>query len=144
MILFSLELGAKAQDISLSIEHDSTEPIAIYSREFLQVIINILNNAKEAFTKSTKENRFIHVRIKDNVDFIVTTICDNGGGIDDKIIKKIFEPYFSTKDKLTGTGLGLHISKTIIEKHMNGIISVRNTDEGACFELNIPKQLKEK
>lgn len=131
-------------DITLSIEHDTTAPIAIYSREFLQVIINLLNNSKEALIDNTKENRSIHVEIKDTRDFIVTTICDNGGGIDEKIMKKIFEPYFSTKDKLTGTGLGLYISKNIIEKHLGGTIRVRNTQDGACFELDIPKQYKDK
>jgi signal transduction histidine kinase len=130
-------------DITLSIEHDTTAPIAIYSREFLQVIINLLNNSKEALIDNTKENRSIHVEIKDTRDFIVTTICDNGGGIDEKIMKKIFEPYFSTKDKLTGTGLGLYISKNIIEKHLGGTIRVRNTQDGACFKLDIPKQYKD-
>jgi signal transduction histidine kinase len=130
-------------DITLSIEHDTTAPIAIYSREFLQVIINLLNNSKEALIDNTKENRSIHVEIKDTRDFIVTTICDNGGGIDEKIMKKIFEPYFSTKDKLTGTGLGLYLSKNIIEKHLGGTIRVRNTQDGACFELDILKQYKD-
>lgn len=130
-------------DIDLVIEHDITTPIDIYSREFLQVIINIVNNAKEALLANTKENRFIHITIKDDADTIVTTICDNGGGIDEKIIKKIFDPYFSTKDKFTGTGLGLYISKSIIEKHMKGRIKVRNTEDGTCFELSIPKHHKD-
>lgn len=131
-------------NIALTIEHDVTTPVEVFSREFLQVIINIVNNAKEALITNTKENRFIHINVKEKPDAIVTSICDNGGGIDEKILKKIFEPYFSTKDKLTGTGLGLYISKSIIEKHMKGMISVKNTEGGACFKLSIPKQHKDK
>ena len=70
-------------------------------------------------------------------DKLVVKICDNGRGIDEEIKDKIFEPYFSTKDKKSGTGLGLYMSKMIIEEHMDGELSFVNTDEGVCFIIKI-------
>ena len=68
----------------------------------------------------------------------IIEICDNGGGIDEKIINNIFEPYFSTKSEKTGTGLGLYMSKTIVEKHLNGkLIAKNNKIGGACFIITL-------
>jgi signal transduction histidine kinase len=71
------------------------------------------------------------------------SIEDNAKGIDEKIINKIFEPYFTMKHKSQGTGLGLYISKMIIEKGLNGTIFVENRNLGVCFILNLPKENNE-
>ena len=68
-------------------------------------------------------------------------MCNNGGGIDADILPKVFDPYFTTKDEKTGTGLGLYMSKMIIQEHLYGVIEAKNSDNGACF---IIKLLKEK
>jgi signal transduction histidine kinase len=73
----------------------------------------------------------------------VVEIVDSGGGIDEKIFDKIFEPYFSTKSEKNGTGLGLYMSKLIIEKHMFGLLSATNTKSGTCFKIEIPINTKE-
>jgi len=123
---------------TLCVRNTNRQKVKTYSRELLQVFINLLKNANEALVENREEDRQINVTISENAESVIITVCDNGGGVDEAIINKIFDPYFSTKDKNIGTGLGLHMSKTIIEKHMNGKIEVSNTKEGACFKIAIP------
>lgn len=130
------------ENISLSIQQDNNYVVKTYSRELLQVYINLLNNAKEALVDNKIKNRSINISVSQNVDYVVTTFTDNGGGIGTDIINKIFDPYFSTKNAKNGTGLGLYISKIIIEKHLNGKINLSNTNNGACFKVSIPIQLE--
>ncbi len=125
-------------NITLSIRNKNGYKVKTYSRELLQVFINLLKNANEALVEHRETDRHIDVMISDGADNVITTVCDNAGGIDEAIIDKIFDPYFSTKDKNIGTGLGLYMSKTIVEKHLHGTIEVSNTKEGACFKIAIP------
>jgi signal transduction histidine kinase len=83
-------------------------------------------------------NSFIHFDISRKKDKIVIAISDNGGGIPDDIINRVFEPYYSTKEEGKGTGIGLYMSKVIIEKNMNGRLYCENIENGAKFiiELN--------
>ncbi len=110
-----------------------------YPNELVQVLLNLINNAKEAFEESF--NKKIEEFIKifsykiDNKCLII--VEDNAGGIPEEIKDKIFEPYFSTKGNV-GVGLGLYISKLLIEKHMNGKIYLENTDKGARFVIELP------
>jgi PAS domain S-box-containing protein len=129
----------KNSNIEFTFVDNSNETIWTYSRELLQVILNLLKNAKEALEANRIENAFIHITIESNDDTIVLVICDNGGGIDETIISRIFDPYFSTKDMKTGTGLGLYMSRTIIEKHLHGVINALNVDKGVCFNIVLPK-----
>jgi len=126
------------KQIVLSIKNEKCFKVNTYSRELLQVFINILKNAEEALFENREKDRQINVTISNDKECVVIIICDNGGGIDEKITDKIFNPYFSTKDKKTGTGLGLYMSKTIIEKHLNGTIDIYNTENGVCFKIAIP------
>jgi C4-dicarboxylate-specific signal transduction histidine kinase len=112
--------------------------VKTYSRELLQVFINIIKNAKEALVENKSKDAYIDVFIRKEEENIVTTFCDNGGGIDVNIMGSIFDPYFSTKDEKTGTGLGLYMSKIIIQKHIHGSIEVSNSTEGACFKVSVP------
>ena len=130
--------------IVLNITHQNGHAIKTYSRELLQVYINLLKNAKEALTEHRQRERRIDVIISDDDEHVITTVCDNGGGIDEKILTRLFDPYFSTKDKQVGTGLGLYMSKIIIEKHLHGTIEVYNNEDptdisgGACFKITLP------
>ena len=88
---------------------------------------NILNNAKDALIDSNKENRYIHIKSYKTNKEIIIEIIDNAGGIKEEIINKIFEPYFTTKHKSQGTGLGLYMTHKIITSSMNGDIKITNT-----------------
>ncbi|MFK5880598.1 MAG: cache domain-containing protein [Sulfurospirillum sp.] len=105
-----------------------------YKREYSQVILNILLNAKDALMSSGMSKKSITLIIDTKNCSSIVTIKDNAGGIENNIIDLIFEPYFSTK-KIQGTGLGLYMSKMIIEKNMQGKLSVKNDAYGAVFEI---------
>jgi len=124
-------------DIKLEIDCKAVIEIETYSRELLQVLINIVKNAKESFEKNTN-NRYIKIYCKEKNDFVQINIENNGSKIPENIIEKIFEPYFTTKDKNVGTGLGLYMSKIIVEKHLNGKIEAQNLEEAVRFSINLP------
>jgi len=106
--------------------------------EISQVIINILNNAKDIIKEKDDENRWVRLELKEEGDFQLITIEDNGGGIPENIMPKIFDPYFTTKHQSQGTGLGLHMSYRIITESFHGKIYVRNTINGAKFFIELP------
>ena len=114
-------------------EYKSKEEIELYDNEMMQVILNILNNAQDNFQEKDIKDPYIKITTENRT----ISICDNGGGIPEDIIEKIFDPYFSTKDEKNVTGLGLYMSKTIVEKHHNGILHVENRDDGVCFVIEI-------
>ena len=129
--------------ININIDYHTNIKIKTYKRELIQVLLNIINNAKDAIIQNNKnKDRLIDIIIDKNDKYIDIKICDNGGGISNDNITKIFNPYFTTKSDLNGTGLGLYISKTIIEKHMNGLILVSNSDVGACFIIKLDSSYK--
>jgi len=119
--------------INIIEEYNSDEEIELYDREVMQVILNILKNAQDNIKEKNIKKPYIKITTKDRTIYI----CDNSGGIPEDIIEKIFDPYFSTKDEKNGTGLGLYMSKTIIEKHHNGKISAQNTEDGVCFTIEL-------
>ncbi len=119
--------------------------------EFMQVIINILNNSKDEFEKIDLENKYIFIDTMIMKNKVTICIKDNAGGINDKIINKIFELYFTTKGEMKGTGIGLYMSKEIIEKHMKGTLQVTNEDytyaeksyKGAAFLITLSLKKEE-
>ncbi len=106
--------------------------------ELSQVILNILSNAKDALVLNHIKHPQISLTIERRQDDALIIIDDNAGGIPENIIDKIFEPYFTTKEKDNGTGIGLYMSKTIIQEHMYGTIKVSNTLSGASFKITLP------
>ena len=112
--------------------------ISGYQNEFIQVIINLLNNAKDAIITKKRKIGYINIEVtRSEEKNALITISDNGGGISDDIIEKIFDPYFTTKFKSQGTGIGLYMSKMIIDKSMLGKLDAKNSDEGAVFKILI-------
>ena len=119
-----------------------------YRNEFEHVILNLINNAREAILEQ-RERSGRPVRGLLNFDFdardgrIIILVSDNGGGIDPKVLGRIFEPYFTTKDPAKGTGLGLYMSKVIIEEHMGGRLAASSGEEGAVFTIELAQATAE-
>lgn len=132
----------KNNNIKCTSSFETDKRVQAYPRELMQVFVNIINNAKDALVANSLDNPSINIRVYEDEKYINIEISDNGGGIDVDLLSKIFDPYFSTKDEKTGTGLGLYMSKMIIEKHLNGIISVNNKEQGACFTVKLLKTQK--
>jgi signal transduction histidine kinase len=114
-----------------------------YKNELEQVFLNILNNAKDAIKEN--RNNILKPRVIIDVieleDIIKIEIADNGGGIKQDIIDRVFEPYFSTKFESNGTGIGLYMSKMIIEESMGGILSLDNRDDGVVVIIELHPNL---
>jgi len=121
-------------NISLNIDNSSKVMINGSGSRLSQVFLNILNNAKDALNAKDEKEVFIEVYEKD--DYIITKIHDSAGGIPDDVMPKIFDPYFTTKHKSQGTGIGLFMSRKIVAQHFNGAIEVKNSEfmvEGKTF-----------
>ncbi|WP_415249481.1 sensor histidine kinase [Sulfurimonas sp.] len=126
-----------SNDIKVMKHFNSSNKLEILESEFMQVILNILKNAEDNFAQKKISNGEIVISTQDNKDGTTVTILDNGGGIPEDLIDKIFDPYFSTKHEKNATGLGLYMSKTIIEDHHNGVLSIHNQDNGVCFTIEL-------
>lgn len=110
-----------------------------FPSEFSQVILNILVNAKDALCKIIKqEKRLIQITLEEKDHFIVISISDNAGGVDQNIINDVFNMYITSKKEKQGSGLGLYITKLIIETKLNGLITVKNNSLGAVFTIKLP------
>jgi len=117
---------------------NETYPILGYPSEFSQVILNILINAKDALCEVSSKSRNINILLEKDKKNIIIQIEDNASGIDNDIIEKVFDMYFTTKKRKEGTGLGLYISRLIIETKLNGKIKIKNTKIGARITIKIP------
>lgn len=120
-------------EIKTKIDINESDKIFGLKDEYVQVLISILSNAIHAL--ATKEEKTIYIKSEKFNDQIVLSIEDNAGGIKEELLPKIFEPYITTKHQSVGTGLGLYISKNIIQNSMGGDISVKNTKNGAKFTI---------
>ena len=139
-----LEVQFKDKEIKI-IQNIEDIDIYGYENEFIQVIINICNNARDELIKSNSGEKIIIVEVLKKDDGVHIKIKDNAGGIKEEIMDRIFEPYFTTKHKSQGTGIGLYMSREIIVKHMKGSMSVQNDEfifnkkeyKGASFEITL-------
>jgi len=131
-----------SHSIELVMNLDKSTVFYGYPNEFSQVIINLLANAKDMLIEKEIKNPTIWVDSYEDENSIVITIKDNGSGIAVDIMDKVFEPYFTTKDEGKGTGIGLYMSKLIIEDHLNGELSVKNGEEGAEFTIKLMRKSK--
>ena len=126
-------------NIKIEIQIDEKIKITTYLNEYKQVLLNIFSNAKDILIEKNIQNPQIKIHAHEDENYVVLYIEDNGGGILVEPKGKIFEPYFTTKEDSHGTGIGLYMSKIIIEKNMKGRLRVKNIKDGAQFAIFIPK-----
>jgi len=137
LISSSFELN----DIRVESVFNSKKEIKLYYNEMMQVVLNLLKNTQDIFLQKEIKQGKINITTEDTKRGVLLKISDNAGGIDEAIISKIFDPYFSTKEEKNGTGLGLYMSKLIIEKHHQGNITAHNTKDGVCFTVELTEDL---
>lgn len=128
----------KAKNIEIIKDLNCNSEFSIYSNELKHVIINIIKNAEDVLLENKTKNPYIRLKTYKKDKYRILEISDNGGGISPENMDKIFDPYFSTKLKKSGTGLGLYMSKIIIEEHCKGQLKVSNNSEGAVFKIVLP------
>jgi len=133
----------KSNPIEVSINLDSNYEIKIHENELVQVFLNLINNAREQLLQNDIQNASIGIKSYMEGDSVYLQVSDNAGGIDKKIINKIFDLYFSTKLEKNGTGLGLYLSKIIIKNYHGGEIYAQNSDNGAIFTVKLKRYKKE-
>ena len=120
--------------IKLTIENTLDVTLYTYPNQLIQVLINIINNAKDALNENEIAEPYIIINIKQTTKEYIIEVCDNGGGLDASIKDKLGEPYVTTKSK-NGTGLGVYMSKIIMEKQLHGELVWKTNEEGCCFSV---------
>jgi len=134
-----VEKSLESKNIKIISDFKTSNEVLVHENKLTQVILNIIKNSEDNFIEKNTPNPQINISTDQNKETYIISISDNGGGIPKDILPRIFEPYFSTKLERSGTGLGLYMSKVIIEKHSNGTLHVNNTKDGACFEIALLK-----
>jgi signal transduction histidine kinase len=138
--IFFLKDEMDQLSIQYTIEIDPHVTIHTYKNELLQCVINIIKNSIDAFEHHTIEDKKIVVTTQSTQEYLTIIIQDNAGGINEDTIEKIFEPYFSTKNK-NGTGLGLYMCKIIVHEHLSGTITITNENNGTKVAIKLPKKV---
>jgi len=134
-IIFS---ALEFNNIKVVVTVDENLKLNTYINEYEQVLLNIISNAKDILIQNNIENPLIKIFAEKQENNIILYIEDNAGGVEVNPKSKIFEPYFTTKGDSDGTGIGLYMSKIIIDKNMKGKLRVRNTKDGAKFVISVP------
>jgi len=128
----------KNHNIELRLECDESIELFGVPGEFAQVVLNLISNAKDALLQSRQPNPYIVIRGYIDGGRVRLDVEDNGGGIPTDVLGKVFEPYFTTKDEGQGSGIGLYMSKMIVENNMSGRLLAANAEHGARFTINLP------
>ncbi len=134
-VLGIIEISITNKNIKIVKELNSKDKFNSYPNELKQVVMNLIKNAEDILIEKSVQDPCIHIKTYKQEDKNILEISDNGGGIPKDILPKIFDPYFSTKTKKDGTGLGLYMSKTIIEEHCEGSMNAYNSKDGAVFKI---------
>lgn len=144
-ILYLLDEKFRFNDISVIFaDCDRNLSAYGYNNHYSQALFNVISNSVDALSEEDNPDKRIEIRVYEEGNYLACEIEDNAGGIDEGIIDKIFEMYFTTKQGKKGTGLGLYITKTIIENNLNGKLNCKNTKNGLMTKIRIPKESEEK
>jgi signal transduction histidine kinase len=128
----------KSRTISLKLIGEDIK-FKSYEKELSNVFLNLISNSRDAYECKPIQNKEITIKVIQKDDgYIEIAYTDNAGGIDEKIIDKVFDPYFTTKEQGKGTGIGLHMTKRIIAEVLKGEVLVQNTQNGAKFTITLP------
>jgi signal transduction histidine kinase len=130
-------MNSSFNDITVIFKSDNKFYLNGIENELTQVILSLFTNSKEIFEIRKIKNKEIFINIFKDEDNIIITIEDNAGGIKDEFIKKIFDPYFTTKYSSGGTGMGLYICKLIVTNSFKGTIDAENIENGVMFKIII-------
>ncbi len=133
-----LKSALESKDIAIVKEMYCNCKVLTYPNEIVHVLLNLLKNAEDAFVSRKIETPVITIRTVKKDEYALIEVEDNAGSIEEGIMEKIFDPYFTTKDENVGTGLGLYMSRLIIHDHCGGKMEAKNTEEGVVFSVYLP------
>ena len=122
--------------IAVEVMGDASVTTRGFPNEYSQVLLNLLSNARDALIERRTSSRRVTIDVDGTAAWCVVTVTDNAGGVEVEPVDRVFEPYFTTK--ATGTGVGLYMSKKIIEDSMGGYLTVANGTNGAMFSITTP------
>ncbi|HEX8960111.1 MAG TPA: HAMP domain-containing sensor histidine kinase [Geobacteraceae bacterium] len=132
-----MEWGAGRPTITFDCDEGGDCPVTGFPNEYTQVLLNILQNARDVLAERGIAAPAVRIRAFGENGRSVVTVADNAGGVADEVMARVFDPYFTTKEEGKGTGIGLYMSRMIIERNMGGRLTVRNTGEGAEFRIEV-------
>ena len=139
VIVKALELiDQRTENVEIKIVSNKELELFSFEKEYLQVLLIILNNAIDNFGSKAIQEPKIDIIMKEHDGITTLAICDNGGGVAEGDMDRIFDPYYTTKFAKEGTGLGLYVAKMMVENSMHGQLQVKNQNAGACFEIITP------
>jgi len=137
--IVAVESSFKENKIKLNLKIDAAYESVCYVHQLKQILIVLLNNAKDALVERNTFNAQVTVELLHQKDEYIIKIADNAGGITKSVKEKMFEPYYTTKHKSQGTGIGLYMAKKIIVQCHNGSLNVNNIGTGTVFSISLPE-----
>jgi C4-dicarboxylate-specific signal transduction histidine kinase len=132
LMQYTIQVACEYEDENLA--------FMVNKNELIHVLINLIQNSKDAFLDNEIKDKNIYIAVSKNDTLIEIVICDNAGGIPDEVIDDVFTSHFTTKESKGGTGIGLYLVTQILDK-INGKIQVENKNGGACFTISIPEKI---
>jgi signal transduction histidine kinase len=134
------EASLKYSNITCTLHSNEPHNVVVARNELVQILMNLIKNSRDAMTERRVGAGRIDIYVETGENMVTIVVEDNAGGIPEVVMDQIFEPYFTTKSKSKGTGLGLYMSRSIIEESMGGTLQAQNGEHGARFIITLPKK----